>query len=155
MSFASAEHWSSHYLGQSGGQHWVRCCYLSVGARQDLWTRVGQGEGALASSLYTIPTSLCVFQDTDHSRFPPHKSSLLMSDAVASWLGFIMTLLLIMIWQFSLAQPGCHLSLLPVVCQCIQWGECTVVFCASLPEICHLLGILERGELAWSLQLCG
>lgn len=100
-------------------------------------TRLGEGEGVLTSSLYTIPTGLWVFQDTDNSRFPPRKSSPLTDDAVASWHGFIMTSLLIMICQFSLAQPSCHFLFSPVELP---------VFCTSLLQSSPSLRVSRESE---------
>jgi len=73
------------------------------------------------------------FQDTDGSRFPPRKSSPLIDDAVASWHGFMMTLLLIIICQFSLAQPDCHFLLSPVELPVPPVGRGDCHFSTSLP----------------------
>lgn len=133
-------------------------------------TRVGEGGGALASSLYTILTNLQVFQDTDDSRFPPRKSSPLIDDAVASWHGFIMTLLLIMICRFSLAQSDCCFLLSPVELPVPQWGEGTTLFHTSLlwslpslrvsreSETCPVYSYVQerrRSASLWGYELWG
>lgn len=118
-------------------------------------TRVGEGGGGLASSLYTIPTGLEVFQDR-RQQVPSRKSSPMTDDAVASWHRFIMILLLITICQFSLAQPVCHFSLSPVELPVPLSGARGPPFSEPLCHgHCHLLGFPGRVKPAQSLQLCG
>lgn len=70
-----------------------------------------RGAGILAMHNSYRPPS---FSRHRRQQVPSLKSSPMTDDAVASWHGFIMTLLLIMICQFSLAQPDCHFSLSPL-----------------------------------------